>query len=356
LDGDFHNAYLGNADFTGARFKDGFNFNSYATDTNFNGIYVKNGYFLSGKFKNVTFRNASLVNADFALSAAAVKSPTVIDSVDFTGANLKNANFTRTWLSNTNFTNANLNGAVFYHFDSGKLASNNFTGADLRNVKLLHTSLDHVLFRKADFSDSKLEDISFVGANLESANLARIDSTGMTPLKIFRSLDCVDAPFGPYCELEPIWWDVSSAGEDILSFKDANLNFANLESAKLFQAVFDGADLTNANLNNVDCSLCSFKYANLSNVSFIGAKFPRVSVMENVNIYRHEVTYAVQYFNSATLVNADFSNADLSGAVFNGANLRGAKFNSHIFNGANLSGATWIDGRICAEGSIGECK
>jgi len=26
------------------------------------------------------------------------------------------------------------------------------------------------------------------------------------------------------------------------------------------------------------------------------------------------------------------------------------------FRGANLEGAVWIDGRVCAKGSIGECR
>jgi len=34
-----------------------------------------------------------------------------------------------------------------------------------------------------------------------------------------------------------------------------------------------------------------------------------------------------------------------------GANITGA-----IFDEANLSGATWIDGRTCALGSVGTCN
>jgi len=43
--------------------------------------------------------------------------------------------------------------------------------------------------------------------------------------------------------------------------------------------------------------------------------------------------------------------ADLSDANLTNANL----FDANLTN-ANLSGATWKDGRICGEGSIGECK
>ena len=37
-------------------------------------------------------------------------------------------------------------------------------------------------------------------------------------------------------------------------------------------------------------------------------------------------------------------------------NLKGANITGAIFEEANLSGATWIDGRTCALGSVGACN
>ena len=48
--------------------------------------------------------------------------------------------------------------------------------------------------------------------------------------------------------------------------------------------------------------------------------------------------------------------ADLSGASLKYANLLGAKLSNADLHGGNLSRATWTDGRICADSSIGECK
>jgi uncharacterized protein YjbI with pentapeptide repeats len=55
--------------------------------------------------------------------------------------------------------------------------------------------------------------------------------------------------------------------------------------------------------------------------------------------------------------------ADLRGANLQGAFLSGvARFLTEFgvgavnFTDSDLSGATWVNGRVCAEGSIGECK
>lgn len=51
------------------------------------------------------------------------------------------------------------------------------------------------------------------------------------------------------------------------------------------------------------------------------------------------------------LVGADLRNTDLTDANLFGANLSHARL-----EGANLSRAVWVDGHVCAEGSVGECK
>ncbi|MFW7379273.1 MAG: pentapeptide repeat-containing protein [Oligoflexus sp.] len=47
---------------------------------------------------------------------------------------------------------------------------------------------------------------------------------------------------------------------------------------------------------------------------------------------------------------------DFSNANFRGANLSGAIISTQVnFSNADFSGATWVDGRICGENSIGAC-
>ena len=58
------------------------------------------------------------------------------------------------------------------------------------------------------------------------------------------------------------------------------------------------------------------------------------------------------YFQNESLAEYNFSNANLRGAHF----INVTDIGQANFTGADLSGALWVDGRICAEGSIGECK
>lgn len=77
--------------------------------------------------------------------------------------------------------------------------------------------------------------------------------------------------------------------------------------------------------------------ADLSGKSFRGVDF-RGAELEKVN------------FQNADLSFASFKNADLEDA-----NLKGAKIEGANFANAELEFATWVDGRVCAEGSLGGC-
>jgi uncharacterized protein YjbI with pentapeptide repeats len=52
----------------------------------------------------------------------------------------------------------------------------------------------------------------------------------------------------------------------------------------------------------------------------------------------------------------DWRGCSLHKANLSRANLVYANLLDADLSGANLSGATWRDGRVCGEGSIGECK
>lgn len=65
-------------------------------------------------------------------------------------------------------------------------------------------------------------------------------------------------------------------------------------------------------------------------------------------------------FSGADLEQADLSNADLTNAKFHSAdlestNLKGAKIQGAVFKDVKLEFATWVDGRVCGEGSISGC-
>lgn len=86
--------------------------------------------------------------------------------------------------------------------------------------------------------------------------------------------------------------------------------------------------------------------------SFIGAK------LEGANLCGRDlrgVDFRGAELEKANLQNADLSGADLTNADLEDANLKGAKISGTNFKGAELEFATWVDGRVCAEDSVGAC-
>jgi uncharacterized protein YjbI with pentapeptide repeats len=105
------------------------------------------------------------------------------------------------------------------------------------------------------------------------------------------------------------------------------LTGVELTSANLGQTRFNGAQLDDANLSYAKLQGADFSFANLANARLI----------------------------SADLQNADLSQADLTHADLRYADLRGAKLDEATLQGTLFDHATWLDGRVCATGSIGRC-
>lgn len=99
-----------------------------------------------------------------------------------------------------------------------------------------------------------------------------------------------------------------------------------------FQEDFDRALKGDKNLAGAQLEGADFCKKDFSGVDFRGAE------LEEVN------------FQGANLSNADFKGADLEEANLKGANITGANF-----KGAELEFTIWVDGRVCAEGSVGGC-
>ncbi len=133
------------------------------------------------------------------------------------------------------------------------------------------------------------------------------------------------------CKLEPeaqcswaILIDVKAPGVD--------MHESSLASARL-----DRSDFQRSNFANAILQLASLKDANLMLSNFENAHLHGVN-LQNANLML------------ANLTGASLFDADLSGANLQGANLQGA-----ILIKAKFDNATWVDGRICAPGSIGSC-
>lgn len=120
-------------------------------------------------------------------------------------------------------------------------------------------------------------------------------------------------------------WDDCSFNR--LNVKNKNLSHASIKNAKMISADLQGAILEAVDFSYTDLSKGNLKNSNLDKAILKGTN------LKSVNL------------TSASLKGADLSYADLSGAKLKGVDL----------SQAILDKAIWIDGKLCAKGSIGRC-
>jgi len=141
-------------------------------------------------------------------------------------------------------------------------------------------------------------------------------------------------------------------------FSNKNLNNANFSNSVLESITFENTPLRASNFSNASISRSQLSAINLQRACLNNSNFEQVvftgsdlhqAAMNNANF--EEVQFRSANLSSASLNNSNFSNCDLSGA-----NLRNATIRNTNFNQVKLDGATWIDGRVCREGSIDNCR
>lgn len=128
---------------------------------------------------------------------------------------------------------------------------------------------------------------------------------------------------------------------------------ADLRGAKLRNANMGGADLRGAHLSGADIAYTNLVGANLSGaelhqVTMLGANM-RSADLAGADLSGANLGYAI--LQNTDLSNVNFSDADLSNADLQGATLKTANL-----TGAILDQAIWLDGSICAKGSVGKCN
>ena len=136
----------------------------------------------------------------------------------------------------------------------------------------------------------------------------------------------------PSCKLEP---EANCGWAELRKLKAQGID---LHDGQFMATRLDEADLTGANLSGSHLQLTNFFKATLKNVDF------SYSHMHAVNLV------------GANLEGANLEGVNLLDANLEGANLKGANIARVIWTAANLSGAIWVDGRVCACGSKGECR
>jgi uncharacterized protein YjbI with pentapeptide repeats len=142
--------------------------------------------------------------------------------------------------------------------------------------------------------------------------------------------------------------DLENVNPSCTLVPEANCGWSELRKTKLagkdlhdgqFMATrFDEADLSGVDFSGSHMQLANFFKANLKGANLAEAHLHAVNLQK------------------ANLEGANLTGVNLLDADLRGANLKNAKLGRNIMTAAKFSGATWIDGRTCKDGSIGECK
>jgi len=132
----------------------------------------------------------------------------------------------------------------------------------------------------------------------------------------------------PDCRAAPVpgvnWSYCRKTGLDL---RRVDLDGATLASTDFMLAVLTGARLAGANLSYADLRNSDLREADLAGAKLVGAMLQGARLQ------------------GARLTGADLSYVDLRGTRLEGVDLTGVP----------LDRAVWIDGRVCAKGSVGEC-
>ena len=204
-----------------------------------------------------------------------------------------------------------------------------YTDADKRNSErrrgedqaLVHgreirSALQRQAGKKKNYRFSVLGLLLVIGAGIGVAVYHGLHDTSEPT----RPIDCNAAP-GPKLN----WSNCKLEGKNAAL---KNLKGALIKNANLAGADFHGANLSAAMLNYTNLSAANLSYADLSGATLVGAG----------------------------LRNADLTYSKLAGADLSYANLRGARIGGAQLQGAKLDRAIWVDGTLCALGSIGRCR
>lgn len=160
------------------------------------------------------------------------------------------------------------------------------------------------------------------------------------PWEMMESSDCA-APAQPWVNWSNCLMEgVQLAATDLRGarMRNANLSGADLRGSQLGGADIAYTNLAGANLTGTEMTQAALVGANLRNADLSQAK------LDGANL-----AYAV--FQGANL-----TAADLTGADMRNADLKGAMITLARLSEAKMDNAIWVDGKVCAAGSVGECK
>jgi len=149
-------------------------------------------------------------------------------------------------------------------------------------------------------------------------------------------------------------------------FQGSEMIITELSRTSWQEARFIDSDLRLSHFAFADFTDLTVQNTCLASINWSASRFQNVT-MENSAAERGNFSVIVSVgrfdFIRGKLAGSNFSGASFEGPVsFQDSDLRGVDLSGVTFKeavnwqGAHLSGATWMDGRVCGEGSVGQCN
>ncbi len=173
-------ARLQGADLSGAQLEDANLSGAELLNVDLSKAVLRGARLKGAKIGNTNFSGATCSNANLS-DMTSFLTPL---GVDFSGANLEKANFTRSTLYQADFSGANLSGADLIEADVSRqtkvgargklyeLSEANFEDADLSGAVLIEAKLRYARLRQARLRGARLEECNLEGADLRQADLS----------------------------------------------------------------------------------------------------------------------------------------------------------------------------------------
>jgi uncharacterized protein YjbI with pentapeptide repeats len=200
----------------------------------------------------------------------------------------------------------------------------------LITVDLTGASLARASLAKAVLTACKLDRVDFRGADLNSADIG-VDIKGAN----FEGAALVKANIGELkdCKLKSANLSGAFIANGALGcdFTNANLSKLGGSYAELKGSTFRNANLEKADLEEAKLANADLRDANLTGAKLLGADLRKAKLAG--------ARLAAADLGNANLSGADLSNASFAKATLTTANLSGAKLTGANFDGAKVSGA-----------------
>ena len=253
---------------------------------------------------------------------------------------LSGADFSRSKLSNISFVNSDISGADFSHTE---LVEVNFSEAKLGESMFEESKVFACHFDKSDLSY-----VNFVDANLD----------GVSSLKgaIMKNAVLIDTVMN---DVELQFANISDANLSGTQLKKANLSYAKLfgvvgSGILMAEADLSFANLDNANFDHVDLSDSILEGTSLKDSTFRKSKFNRAFLCraDLTGASISEWSYVKDAaFIAVKAIGICFKNSDVHGSNFSFSDLRGSTFNEititgNVFIKSDLRGADFKAAKI----------